>query len=61
MRKKAVALNTQTPIVHHRELCSMVCGSLNGRRFGGKWICMAESLCYTPETITASLIGYSPI
>ena len=23
--------------------------------------CMAESLCYSPETITTLLIGYSPI
>ena len=24
-------------------------------------ICMAESLCYLPETITILLIGYTPI
>ena len=36
------------------ELCSMLCGSLDGR---GVWqrvdtcVCMAESLCHAPETI----------
>ena len=44
--------------------CSMLCGSLDGR---GVWwrmdtcICMAESLCCLPETITTLLIGYSPV
>ena len=49
-----------------RELCSMLCGSLGGRG-GGVWgrmdtcMCMAESLCCPPETITTLLIGYMPI
>ena len=30
--------NQQGPIVQHMELCSMLCGSLDGRRFGGEWI-----------------------
>ena len=33
-----------------------------GGEFWGEWIrvykCMAESLCYTPETTTILLIGY---
>ena len=56
--------NQQRPTVQHRELCSMLCGSLDGR---GVWwrmdtgMCMAESLCCAPETITTLLIGYTPI
>ena len=40
-------------------------GSQEGRGLGGKWIhayiCVAESLCCSPETITALLIGYTPV
>ena len=56
--------NQQGPTVFHRELCSMLCGSLDGR---GVWwrmdtcICLAESLCCSPETITKLLIGYTAI
>ena len=35
-----------------------------GGEFGGELdtcICMAESLCCAPETITTLLIGYAPI
>ena len=46
-------------------LCSSVLGdSLDGRGVWGRMdtcICMAESLCCPPETITALLIGYVPI
>ena len=45
------------------ELFLMLCGSLDGRGVWGKMdtcICMAESLHYSPETITV-LIGYTPI
>ena len=55
--------NQQGPTVQHRELCSMLCGSLDGRGVWGRkdtWICMAESLCCAPETITTVLIGYTP-
>ena len=44
--------------------CSVLRASLDGR---GVWerrdtcVCMAESLCCSPETITALLIGYNPI
>ena len=53
----------QGPTVWHRELCSMLCGSLDSR---GVWrrtdtcICMAESLHCSPETITALLTGSTP-
>ena len=42
----------------------MLCGSLDGR---GVWermdtcICMAESLCCSPETTTTLLTGYTPV
>ena len=42
----------------------MLCGSLEGK---GVWewedigVCVAESLCCPPETITTLLIGYTPI
>ena len=42
-------------------LCSMLCGSLNGREVWGRMdtcIWMAESLHCSPETITTLLIGY---
>ena len=46
------------------ELYSMLCGNLDG---SGVWvrmdayICMAESLCCSPEAITMLLISYTPI
>ena len=42
----------------------MLCGSLDGRRIWGRMdtcICIAESLCCSPETITTLLIGYTQI
>ena len=54
----------QGPTVSHRKPCSVLCGSLHGREFGGEWIhgyCMDESLCCPPETITTLLIGCTPI
>ena len=50
----------QGPIAQHMELCSMLCGILDGREVWGRMdtcICMAESLCCSPETITTLLIG----
>ena len=41
----------------------MLCGSLDGRGVWGRMdtrICMAESFCSSPETITTLLIGYTP-
>ena len=55
--------NQQGPTVQHRELCSMLCGSLDGR---GVWrgtdtcICMAECLSCSRETIITLLISYTP-
>ena len=42
----------------------MLCGSLNGMGVCGRMdtcICMAESLCCPPETITSLLIDYNHI
>ena len=56
--------NQQRPTVQHMELCSMLCGSLDGR---GVWkrmdtcICMAESLHCSPATITPLLTGFTPV
>ena len=54
----------QGPTVEQRELCSMLCGSLDGRGVWGRMdtcICMAESLHCSPETITMLLICYTSI
>ena len=56
--------NQQGPTVEHRELCSMLRGSLDGRGVWGRMdtcIRMAESLLCSPETTTALLIGYTPV
>ena len=56
--------NQQGPTVQHRELCSMLCGSPDGRGLWGRMdtcICMAESLHCPPETITTLSTGYTPI
>ena len=45
----------------HMELCSVLCDSPDGREIWGRMdICiwMAESFCYSPETITTLLIGF---
>ena len=46
------------------ELCSILCGSLDGRGVWGEMdthIGMVESFCYSPKTITTLLISYTPI
>ena len=55
----------QGPTVQRRELCSVLCGSLDGR---GVWrrmnmcVCMSECLHSSPETITTFLlISYTPL
>ena len=54
----------QNPTVCHRELCSKLCGNMDGK---GVWEridtckCMAESLCCPPETIITWLISYIPV
>ena len=56
--------NQQGSTVEHRELCLMLCGSLDGR---GVWertdtcIHMAESLQCLPQIATTWLISYNPI
>ena len=52
--------NQWRPTVQHRELCSILCDSLDERRVWGRidtCICMAKSLHYSPESITALLIS----
>ena len=46
-------------LLNTMNLCSMLCGSLEGNGWGrmDPYICMAESLCCSPETITALLIN----
>ena len=56
--------NQQAPVVQHTELCSMLSGRLDERRVWGRMdtcVCMAEYLCYSPETVTTLLTGYTPI
>ena len=53
--------NQQGLTVWYKELCSMLSGSLGRRRIWermGTVLCMAESLCCPPETITW-LISYA--
>ena len=41
--------NQQGPAAQHRALCSMLCGSRDGRGVGGRrdtWVCMAEALVH---------------
>ena len=55
--------NQQGPTVQHMDLCSMLCGSLDGRGVWGRkdsCVCMAESH-RSSETITTLLTGYKPI
>ena len=54
--------NQQRPTVQHMELCSMLWAGWEGVL--GRMdicVCIAESLCCPPETITILLIGYIPI
>ena len=53
--------NPQGPTVKHMELCSMLCGNLDGRGVWGKMdtcICMAESLLCSPETVTTLFVNW---
>ena len=46
------------------EHCSMLCGNWDGRGVWGRTdtsMCMAESLCCSPETVTTLLTSYTPI
>ena len=54
----------QGPTVYHKELCSVLHGSLDGRGVWGRMdtcIHVAESLCCPLETITTLFIGSTPI
>ena len=54
--------NQQGPTVEHRELCLMLCGSLDGRGVVGRMdtcMRMVESLCCSHEATTTLLIGYT--
>ena len=56
--------NQLGPAILPMELCSMLCGSLNGREVWGRidiCICVTESLRCSLETITTLLTGYIPI
>ena len=48
--------NQQAPTVQHRELCSMSCGRLDGREFGGEWIHVHVWL--SPFTVHLKLSQY---
>ena len=55
--------NQQGPTVQHKELCSILCNNLNGRRIWKRIdtrTYITESLCCTPETNTTLLINCSP-
>ena len=59
-----LGVNKEGPTLKHSELCSMSCGSLDGREVWGRMdtcVCMAESFHCSPETITKLLISYTPI
>ena len=54
----------QVPTVEHRELCSMLCGSLERRRVGGEWIYVHVWLSPFPVHLKLStmlLVSYTPI
>ena len=56
--------NQQGPAGQHRGLCSVSHGSLAGRGVWGRvdtCVCVPESLCCPAETVTALLIGYTPV
>ena len=56
--------NQQRPIVQPMELCSMSCGSVDGRGVCGRMntcIHMAEFLRCSLETIKTLLIGYTTV
>ena len=46
------------------ELCSILCGRLDGNGVPGRMdtcLCVAEPLCCSPKTITTSLIDYTQV
>ena len=56
--------NQLGPVVQHTEPSSVLRASLDGRGFWGRLdtgICVAQSLCCSPEMTTVLLIGYTPM
>ena len=56
--------NQQGPIIEHMELCSVLRGSMDGRRVQGRMdtcIHMSESLHCSPEATTTLFISSTPI
>ena len=56
-------IKTESRQGSHRNLLNAVWW-LDGRGVGGRMdtcVCMAESLCCSPETVTTLLTGYIPI
>ena len=54
---------TSEDLLYSTGNCLMLCRSLDGRGVWGRMdtcVCMAESLCCPPETITTLLISYVP-
>ena len=50
--------------LQHRELCSIICNNLDGKRILKRihmCICIIRSLCYIPKTIITLLINSTPI
>ena len=59
IRPKKKKVMSFVVLLDHRELCSMLCGSLDGRGVWGRMdlcICAAASIRCPPETITTLLI-----
>ena len=54
---------TKTYCIAHGALLNVMCQLVCEEDLGGMHacICMAESLCCLPETVTRLLIGYTPI
>ena len=56
--------NEQGPTVYTGNSAQCYVAAWMGEGFGGEWItciCIAESLRWSPETITTLLIAYIPI
>lgn len=52
--------NPRDPQQSTAELRSALRGSLGGRELRAAWVCVAESLRCSPETLTTLLTGYIP-
>ena len=57
-------MDSHKDLLYSTRNCSVLCGSLDVRGVWGRldtWICMAESFCCPPKTITTVLISCTPI